>query len=50
LIRRFRVVDHPVFLGLREDKPAPEAVLAVPDPEAPRRIVKPPAAATAGRS
>ena len=47
---------HPVFLGLREDKPAVQVVMAVPDAEAPRRkvIVKdegatPPASAPSSR-
>jgi hypothetical protein len=32
---------HPVFLGLREDKPATDVIMAVADPEAVRREVKP---------
>ena len=31
---------HPVFLGLREDKRAEQVVMAVPDPDAPRRDFK----------
>ena len=47
---------HPAFLGLREDKPADQVVMAIPDAEAPRRklIVEaegaaPPAAAPSSR-
>ena len=43
-------VRHPVYLGLREDKAASEVVLAVPDPEALRRAVKPTASASSGVS
>jgi bifunctional non-homologous end joining protein LigD len=32
---------HPVFLGLREDKPATDVVMAMPDPEAVRHEVRP---------
>ncbi len=41
-------VRHPVYLGLREDKAASEVVMAVPDPEAPRRAVKPAGVIRAG--
>ena len=34
-------VRHPVYLGLREDNLASNVVLTVPDPETPRRSVKP---------
>ena len=34
-------VRHAVYQGLREDKPAADVVMAVPDPEAPRRAVRP---------
>ena len=33
-------VRHPVYLGLREDKAASDVVLAVPDPDAPRRATR----------
>jgi ATP-dependent DNA ligase len=32
---------HPVFLGLREDKPATDVIMAVPNPDAVRREAKP---------
>ena len=35
-------VRHPVNLGLRDDKAAAEVVMPIPDPDAPRRVVKPP--------
>ena len=34
-------VRHAVYHGMREDKAATEVVMAVPDPEAPRRSVRP---------
>jgi bifunctional non-homologous end joining protein LigD len=42
-------VRHPVYLGLREDKVAPEVVMEVPDPTAERRAVTP-VASTSERS
>jgi bifunctional non-homologous end joining protein LigD len=43
-------VRHPVFLGLREDKPARQVVMAVPDTEAPRRAIKTRAPTSVGPS
>jgi bifunctional non-homologous end joining protein LigD len=41
-------VRHSVFLGLREDKAACDVIMAVPDPEAPRRTIKPRAPTSEG--
>ena len=40
LVRR-GPIRHPVYLGLREDKPAEEVVRDVPDPEAKRTALRP---------
>jgi bifunctional non-homologous end joining protein LigD len=40
---------HPVFLGLREDKPAAEVIRDIPNPEAQRRDLGAPTASHSGR-